>query len=95
MLFDNVKAVINFFERIGEVYQIDVETVWIYGRLKTEIIRKFGPKDKRGFRLESLGFYDNDLWIASVAVQHDLILVSQDDDFRRLEGIEGLKVAIW
>ena len=93
---NNVKAIINLLERVDEVYRIDAETSWIYGRLKAEIIERFSPKDKqRGFKLESLGVFDNDLWIASIAVQHKLILISLDHDFKRLEGIENLKVEIW
>jgi tRNA(fMet)-specific endonuclease VapC len=59
---------------------------------------RFGPKDKRKRRntkVESLGFKDNDLWIASTAIQHNLILVSADSDLLVLDGIQGLKVENW
>lgn len=31
----------------------------------------------------------------SVVIQHKLTLISQDEDFKRLQGFEGLKVNIW
>ena len=95
---ENISSVLNLLEFMGEVYEIDTETVWIYGRLKAEIIKRFGPKDKqkqRNFRLESIGIFDNDLWIAATAIQHELILVTQDSDFKQLQGFEGLKIMIW
>ena len=95
---ENISSILNLLERMCEVYGIDTETIWIYGRLKAEILRRFGPKDKqkqRNFRLESLGFFDNDLWIASIAIQHELTLITQDNDFKLLQGFEGLKLMIW
>lgn len=50
-----------------------------------------GPKDRRKRR----GFKDNDLWIASVAIQHNLILVSNDSHIMRLSGVVGLRVENW
>jgi len=94
----NISAIMNLLERIAGIYEIDSETVWIYGRLKAEIMRYFGPKEKqkqRSFRLESLGILDNDLWIASIAIQHDLTLISQDSDFKHLREFEGLKIHIF
>ncbi|MDQ1327104.1 MAG: tRNA(fMet)-specific endonuclease VapC [Candidatus Poribacteria bacterium] len=80
------------------VYEIDNETAIVYGKLKNEILERFGPKDKRkrkGFKVESLGIKDNDLWISAVAIQHNLILISGDSDIIRLSGIEGLRVENW
>jgi tRNA(fMet)-specific endonuclease VapC len=70
----------------------------IYARLKAEIVEQFGPTDKsklRNFRIESLGFGDNDLWIASVAIQHNLILITADIDIIKLNGTEGLVIENW
>ena len=91
-------AEIESFLGILDVYQIDDETSSIYGKLKGEIINKFGPKDKRkrrNFKFESLGIKDNDLWIAATAIQYDLILVSADNHIQRIQGINGLKVESW
>jgi tRNA(fMet)-specific endonuclease VapC len=94
---DNLREVFDFLMDII-VYEIDNETAIIYGKLKNEILEHFGPKDRRkrkGFRVESLGFKDNDLWISASAIQHNLILVSADSDIMRLNGIEGLRVENW
>ena len=94
---DNLKEVFDFLMDII-VYEIDNETAIVYGKLKNEILERFGPKDKRkrrGFKVESLGIKDNDLWISAVAIQHNLILVSGDSDIIRLSGIEGLRVENW
>lgn len=94
---DNIKEVLDFLMDII-VYEIDSETAVIYGKLKNAVLERFGPKDRRkrrGFKLESLGIKDNDLWISAVAIQNNLILVSGDNDVMRLNGIEGLRVENW
>jgi len=94
---DNIQEVLDFLSDII-VYKIDNETAIVYGKLKNEILERLGPKDKRkrrGFKVESLGFKDNDLWIASVAIQHNLVLVSGDSLMMRLSGVVGLKVENW
>lgn len=94
---DNIKEVLDFLMDII-VYEIDGETAVIYGKLKNAVLERFGPKDRRkrrGFKLESLGIKDNDLWISAVAIQNNLILVSGDNDVMRLNGIEGLRVENW
>lgn len=93
----NLQEVIDFLKDI-EVYVVDEETSEIYGKLKNAILDRFGPKDKskrRNVTVESLGFRDNDVWIASTAIQHGLILVSADSDLLRLNGIEGSIVENW
>jgi len=95
---ENLNTIYTLFDAVSEIHIVDTETMNIYGMLKAELIERFGPKDKtrlRNFRIESIGFMDNDLWIASVAIQHDLILVSADTDIMRLNGIEGLKIENW
>ena len=67
-------------------------------KLKLAILDYFGPKSRskrRNTKTESPGFKDNDLWIATVAIQHSLTLVSADSDIQRLDGIEGLRVENW
>jgi tRNA(fMet)-specific endonuclease VapC len=94
---ENLRKLESFYEDIL-IYGIDFETTDIYGRLKATIIERFGPKDKvkrRNTKTESLGFKDNDLWIASIAIQHNLILVSADKHIHQLQGINGLKVESW
>lgn len=95
---ENLNTIYTLFDAVSEIHIVDTETMNIYGMLKAELVERFGPTDKtklRNFRIESIGFMDNDLWIASVAIQHDLILVSADTDIMRLNGIEGLKIENW
>ena len=69
-----------------------------HGKLKAEIINQFGPKEKakrRKFNLTKLGISDNDLWIASTAIQENLILVSRDEDFLRIKQVHNLSLENW
>ena len=96
-LIDSLTKIEAFFEDIT-VYPIDKTTSDIYGNLKNTILNQFGPKDKnkrRNFKVESLGFKDNDLWIVSTAIQYRLILVSEDHHVLRLKGINGLTIESW
>lgn len=95
---ENLNTVYTLLDSVNEIYYVDTETMVIYGRLKAKLVERFGPIDKnklRNFKIESLGFRDNDLWIASVAIQHNLILVSADTDIIRLNGIEDLVIENW
>jgi tRNA(fMet)-specific endonuclease VapC len=94
---ENLQKIERFLEDTP-LYGMDIETTNIYGKLKASIVERFGPKDKskrRNVKTESLGFKDNDLWIASIAIQHDMILVSADKRILELQGIIGLKVESW
>ncbi|MDQ1318743.1 MAG: tRNA(fMet)-specific endonuclease VapC [Candidatus Poribacteria bacterium] len=94
---ENLRRLESFFAEIP-IYGMDIETTDIYGKLKAYIIEHFGPKDKskrRNTKAESLGFKDNDLRIASIAIQHDMILVSADIHIQKLQGIIGLRVESW
>lgn len=94
---DNIDTLNRFLQDII-IYPIDKETSKIYGDLKLTLLKHFGPKEKLKrikFNLNNLGFTDNDLWIAAVALQHDLILISSDDDFNRMKDIVNMKVESW
>ena len=93
----NLDRIKDFLEDI-EVYPVDDETADIYGKLKAEILDYFGPKEKakrRRARIESLGFTDNDLWIAAVAKRYGFTIVSADSDFERLKEVNDLRVEHW
>ncbi|MBI3913041.1 MAG: type II toxin-antitoxin system VapC family toxin [Chloroflexi bacterium] len=80
------------------VHSVDHETANIYGKLKTDILDRFGPKEKSkrsGIRTERLGFAENDIWIAAVALRHGLVLVSADSDFDRIKQVSNLMVEKW
>jgi tRNA(fMet)-specific endonuclease VapC len=95
---DNLEAITELLNDMYVVYEIDIETAEIYGQLKAGIIDRFGPKDKSQRRIattDKLGFKENDLWIAAIAKQHDLIVVSADSDFQRLRLVEDMKIESW
>ncbi len=86
-----------FLQRI-DIYSIDDETAEIYGDFKSEILSKFGPKEKRKrqtTKLSEIGISENDLWIAATALRHSLIVVSCDSDFERMRQIRKFPLESW
>jgi len=73
-------------ERIDEfvansvVLGCDAETARRYGEIKNAL------------RIKGRPLPENDIWIAAIALQHDLPLVTRDEHFNE---IESLKVAAW
>ena len=77
---------------------MDEQTAQTYGQLKADLFDHFGPKERaarRRFTLASLGFTDNDLWIAATALQHGIIVVSSDSDFARVQEVRPLSLESW
>lgn len=72
----NIRELISTYE----VLSIDAETSEIYGRIKA-ILRKNGTP-----------IPENDIWIASTAIQHKLKLSTRDAHFKQ---IEDLKLIAW
>jgi len=58
----------------------DQDTTEVYGQVKAELARLGKP------------IPDNDLWIAAVAMQHDLPLATRDAHFAQ---VPGLKTLAW
>jgi tRNA(fMet)-specific endonuclease VapC len=54
----------------------DLETAQWYGIIKDQLRRKGHP------------IPDNDIWIASIAMQHRLILVTRDSHFDQVESLQ-------
>jgi predicted nucleic acid-binding protein len=75
-----------------EVLEPDKHTVAPYSDLRAELFKTYAPRDRKG-RLtkkwpedlfertsakELHGSQENDIWVASLAIQHNLILVTED-----------------
>lgn len=94
---ENLEKIEKFLQDI-QIYNLNQTTSDIYAETKTQITKRFGPqqkKERRKLKIESLGFGENDLWIASIAIQHGLTVISSDNHFQRMSGVNGLKVEIW
>jgi tRNA(fMet)-specific endonuclease VapC len=68
------------FATANSVLACDLETARHYGRIKDGLRRKGRPLP------------ENDIWIAALARQHDLTLVSRDAHFA---DVESLPVKVW
>ncbi|MCG6138641.1 MAG: type II toxin-antitoxin system VapC family toxin [Nostoc sp. LLA-1] len=80
------------------IYSVIEDTASIYGQLKAALMRQFGPKDKskrRKTHITDLGFDENDLWIAALALQYNFTVVSADSDFQRIIQVTALSVESW
>ncbi|MDT9294562.1 MAG: type II toxin-antitoxin system VapC family toxin [Arthrospira platensis PCC 7345] len=91
-------ANVNDFLQYLRIYLTDETTAVIYGQIKAAVFEQFAPKEKsqrRKTKITDIGFDDNDLWIASIAWQHNLILVSADSDFQRIQRVRDLTVESW
>ena len=76
----NLPRVKSFLASI-DLLTIDPKVSEIYGKLKFELFNKFGAKKsvkRKNKKISDLGFSDNDLWIASIAKQNDLIVLTTD-----------------
>jgi tRNA(fMet)-specific endonuclease VapC len=67
---------INDFVESNVILSCDVETARRYGEIKDNLRQKGRP------------IPENDIWIAALALQHRLVLVSRDAHFRQLEDLE-------
>lgn len=94
---ENVARALVFLSSIA-VYPVDDDSADRYGQLKATLLDRFGPKvraKRRHFNPHDLGFTDNDLWIAAIALRHDLTVVSSDSDFARIADVSDLRIESW
>lgn len=80
------------------IYNVDGFTATLYGELKAALFNQFAPKEKskrRKTKITNLGFDENDIWIAALALQHNLTIVSSDGDFQRIQQVRALSVESW
>jgi tRNA(fMet)-specific endonuclease VapC len=95
---DNNLALVQRFLQGIYIYNVDETTATLYGQLKAALFNQFAPKEKskrRKTKITDLGFDENDLWIAAIALQHDLTIVSADSDFQRIRTVKALSVESW
>jgi len=64
----------------GAVITCDIGTARIYGRVRQQLRAKGRP------------IPENDVWIASVALQHNLTLLTRDEHFKE---VDNLPLASW
>lgn len=76
---DNLARIEKFAES-NDVLSCDLETASIYGRIKSKLRQKGHP------------IPENDIWIAAVAQQHALTLISRDVHFA---AIDDLPTLVW
>jgi tRNA(fMet)-specific endonuclease VapC len=67
---------IEDFVQICQVLAVDVDTSTIYGKIKNELKKKGKP------------IPENDLWIAASCIQHNLVLITDDNHFLEIENIK-------
>ena len=80
------------------IYPVDEMTAEVYGELKAAVFDRYAPKEKaqrRRTQITQLGVGENDLWIAAIAIQHRLTLLSTDRDFQRIQAVRRFDVESW
>ncbi|MBD2168754.1 type II toxin-antitoxin system VapC family toxin [Calothrix membranacea FACHB-236] len=93
----NLQRIQAFLNTI-DLYPINLPISDIYGELKGELVNAFGPKQKaqrRQFNIQTLGFGDNDLWIAATAIYYNLTVISTDNDFQRIQQVRSFALESW
>ena len=73
-------ARIDRFAAVNEVLLPDVESARHYGAIRDGLRRKGRP------------IPDNDIWVAAIARQHNLTLITRDTHFQE---VEGLSIGSW
>ena len=89
---------INEFLKNIKVLPIDRAVSNIYGDFKFKLFEHFGPKDRKKreqTKIHNLGFSENDIWISAAAKRNNLIIVSADSDFKRMQEVLDISVESW
>ena len=90
-------ATIHGFLRGIDVYGIR-KTADAYALLKGAILRHYGPSERSARRrttVVQLGFGENDIWIAAIALENALTVVSSDSDFGRMKEAYDFPLELW
>ena len=77
---DNIRRIDTFTSRFPTILTCDSDTAKEYGKIKSELKKKGNP------------IPENDLWLAAITMQHNLILITQDKHF---SFVDGLNVKLW
>ena len=72
---ENLKRIEEFVAN-NKVLSCDLETAKVYGQIKN------------GLQIKGRPIPENDIWIASVAIQYGLTLVSRDAHFKEVDHLE-------
>ena len=94
---ENLGRLQEFLDRM-DVLPIDDRVADAYGSIRAVLVAHFGPRERgrrKSVPLGKLGFSDNDVWIAAVAIARGLTVVSSDSDFLRMAEVLDLKVEDW
>ncbi|HET6387334.1 MAG TPA: type II toxin-antitoxin system VapC family toxin [Armatimonadota bacterium] len=87
------------FLKTVRVVPVEVEVARYYGEVKAALWEKFGPKSKKDRRqreFKTIGFSENDIWIAAAAISCGAILVTADGHFSRIQqACQDLRVESW
>jgi tRNA(fMet)-specific endonuclease VapC len=68
-------ARIEEFAESNTILDCDAGTARVYGQIKNAL------------RLKGRPLPENDIWIAAIALQHDLTLATRDDHFREIDNL--------
>lgn len=100
-------ALLEFVERrLPVTLSVDKHTRTYYGSLRARLFERYAPAGRRrkGLRPEELidpttarelGIQENDLWIASQALEHNLVLATNDRLARLRDVAQELRVEDW
>jgi tRNA(fMet)-specific endonuclease VapC len=75
---DNIQRLLTFLQDATSL-SCDQETAKLYGEVKMMLRKKGRP------------IPDNDIWIASSAIQHSLTLVTRDEHFSNIESLHTVR----
>ncbi len=87
----------NFLQQI-RIYTADQQTAEVCGYFRAELMQRYAPREKserKKFKLSDVGISIHDLWIAAIAIQHGLTVVSADRDFIRMQEVQAFGLETW
>jgi tRNA(fMet)-specific endonuclease VapC len=73
---ERLPPLIDQLESESRLLSPDVETARIFARVRHQLKQMGTP------------IPENDIWIASLSIQHNLPIASRDDHFDRVEGVD-------